>query len=482
MKKLIVLLLIATAALAGHAQDFRQQFEDFKKNAQTDFYRFRDSLNYLFADYLSQKWEHFEIQQPLPSPNKPEPSTPPRYLQGTAAEAPVVIPVTRTPLVSAATSTRPLQLPAPPPLSAEEQAQAIVLAFDFFGTPVQLSAYPEFMIFLNDHSETAVSEAWRQLTQSPYPELIRQLLQIKGELQLNDWGLYQLVSKFAAVLFTAEQQDEKTVFTVFLLNQIGYNAKISLQTEALVEAVAFEQKLYGQHFFKINGERYYLFNTPNPKLGCTTYRLNYEAAIADINLAASEPVRLVLKEDTRPLDIVAAGVTRLFRYNKNIIDYYNTYPQTEMQVYAVNPMSNTMKNNIAQQLTPYLKDKNETEAVSFLLHFVQTAFEYKTDREQFGREKWFFAEELFYYPYSNCKHRAVLFTQLVRQLTELSVVMLDYSDHVATAVAFNSEVQGDSFHFDGKRYTVCDPTYVNADIGMTMPAYKEVEAKIVVLK
>jgi len=44
-----------------------------------------------------------------------------------------------------------------------------------------------------------------------------------------------------------------------------------------------------------------------------------------------------------------------------------------------------------------------------------------------------------------------------------------YPGHVAAAVAMQ-HAQGDSHTYKGKRYTVTDPTYVNANAGMTMPA------------
>jgi hypothetical protein len=52
------------------------------------------------------------------------------------------------------------------------------------------------------------------------------------------------------------------------------------------------------------------------------------------------------------------------------------------------------------------------------------------------------------------------------------VVILDFPGHIATAVKFSNPVQGDNWELNGKRYTVADPTYVNANVGMTMPQYK----------
>ena len=69
----------------------------------------------------------------------------------------------------------------------------------------------------------------------------------------------------------------------------------------------------------------------------------------------------------------------------------------------------------------------------------------------------------------------------MRDLAGLDVVLVNRPGHLATAVAFADEVEGDYFTVDGRRYTVCDPTYIGASVGMTMPQFKNVDAKLVKL-
>ncbi len=121
--------------------------------------------------------------------------------------------------------------------------------------------------------------------------------------------------------------------------------------------------------------------------------------------------------------------------------------------------------------------KNKSAAANILLHFVQTAFEYATDDEQFGVERPLFADETLFYPYSDCEDRAILYSILVRELLGLDVVLLHYPNHLATAVCFDTEVPGDYLQVDGIRYIVCDPTYINADIGQAMPQFKQTAVK-----
>ena len=59
------------------------------------------------------------------------------------------------------------------------------------------------------------------------------------------------------------------------------------------------------------------------------------------------------------------------------------------------------------------------------------------------------------------------------------MVGLDYPGHVAAAVHFNEKVAGDSVNSKGKRFVVTDPTYINANAGMTMPNFKQYKPTVI---
>jgi len=98
---------------------------------------------------------------------------------------------------------------------------------------------------------------------------------------------------------------------------------------------------------------------------------------------------------------------------------------------------------------------------------VQYAFAYQTDTQQFGYERPFFGDETFFYPACDCEDRAILYSILVRELLGLEVVLLHYPQHLATAVHFNETIQGDYLMIDGKKFLICDPTFLGASVGMS---------------
>ncbi len=167
--------------------------------------------------------------------------------------------------------------------------------------------------------------------------------------------------------------------------------------------------------------------------------------------------------------------------NRNLMDFYNNYPQnSQWQYYVLSSLSDEVKERLYPTLKAQLAGKSQEEAVSLLLNFVQTAFAYKTDEEQFGYERPLFGDELFFYPFSDCEDRSILFAILVRELVGLDVVLLLYPEHLATAVKFTDpKPYGYYFSLKDGNYVICDPTYINADIGEPMPEFKGKAAIII---
>ena len=120
--------------------------------------------------------------------------------------------------------------------------------------------------------------------------------------------------------------------------------------------------------------------------------------------------------------------------------------------------------------------------VDILCHWVQTAFVYEYDDKVWGHDRAFFADETLYYPYCDCEDRSILLTRIVRDLLGLKCALVYYPEHLATAIAMGENVKGDFIRIDGVKYLVCDPTYIGASIGMTMPEMDNKSAKVIVLK
>lgn len=331
---------------------------------------------------------------------------------------------------------------------------------------------------LNGLNENAIADAYETLCNSDYKPLLADCAQIRKDLRLNDWGVFTLVRQVADTY--CGTANESIVMQQFLLNEMGYKARMARKAteDKMMLFVATDCSIYAHPYITLNGQNYYNLSGNNEQ--CQFYMCQKDSP------KAKNSVGMQLKEaplfpgtvvsSTHQAKGSAARVT--VDVPKALMDFYKDYPQCDYSVYFNAPVNAAMENRILSSLAPLVQGRNEADAANILINFVQTAFQYQTDGQQFGYEKPFFVEELFYYPYSDCEDRAMLFSYLVRKLLGLDVVLLDYPEHIATAVRFNGNVSGDYLMVNGRKYIVCDPTYIGASIGMTMPRYKTVSAKV----
>ncbi|MBI5471619.1 MAG: hypothetical protein HY961_04670, partial [Ignavibacteriae bacterium] len=212
-----------------------------------------------------------------------------------------------------------------------------------------------------------------------------------------------------------------------------------------------------------------------------TYEASYPDATRLIDFSLQSPPSMPRSAAARLLKFAYAGQEYEIpvRFSANAIRFFEDYPQTNFEVYFASAPSTEASSSLLSALQPHVKGKTEQQAVNFLLRFVQTAFVYKTDPEQFGREKPLFPDETLFYDFSDCEDRAILFAYLVRSLCGLEVIGLDYPAHIATAVRFTGDVQGDAVMYRGRKYLICDPTYTNADAGVCMPNLKSTDPRVI---
>ena len=331
---------------------------------------------------------------------------------------------------------------------------------------------------LNGLNENAIADAYEALCNSDYKPLLADCAQIRKDLRLNDWGVFTLVRQVADTY--CGTANESIVMQQFLLNEMGYKARMARKAteDKMMLFVATDCSIYAHPYITLNGQNYY-------NLSGNTEQCHFNMCHKDSPNAQNSVVMQLNEAPLFPGTVVssthqakgsAARVT--VDVPKALMDFYKDYPQCDYSVYFNAPVNAAMENRILSSLAPLVQGRNEADAANILINFVQTAFQYQTDGQQFGYEKPFFVEELFYYPYSDCEDRAMLFSYLVRKLLGLDVVLLDYPEHIATAVRFNGNVSGDYLMVNGRKYIVCDPTYIGASIGMTMPRYKTVSAKV----
>lgn len=482
----MALLCTSTTNAQSDFETYKQQqlaaFTDYKQQEEDDFKHYRDSVNQAFAAFLEEKWKSFDLQRPKPPIETPIPE-PPEYDPKAPQPKPIEVPADKTPVTVTPSPPQPKPLPqfVPPARPEEYPVRAV-----FFGTDIRLKAFPASNLRLSGASEKDIAAYWLGLSKQPHYDWMNEALRIKEELLLNDWGLYQLLNQLFNVYFPQGTRNEQVVFSIFMLNQMGCRAKIGRDSSELIPLLAFQNEIYNCAYFPDvdnSSVKYWVINPTRKRLSSIqSCRANY--ADAKINLDLSLPVAPLFAADSKAKPLTVGENTYTLNYDKNAVDFYTDYPCTHFSVYAEAALDETLWESIRAEIAPVIKNKSQEEAVNWLLHFVQKAFKYKTDDDQFGYEKWFFAEETIASSFSDCEDRSILFAQLVRRLLGMPVVLVHYPGaHLATAVKFsNPETTGDYLMVDGAKYLICDPTYINANLGMAMPSLKKKEVEIIKLK
>ena len=397
-----------------------------------------------------------EPAKPQATPVKPQPVAP--KAEPTTPAKPQTTPVKPQP--------KPKAKPAMQSSLQKEFYPSV--AINYCNTKLYIDASMKGVINITSSQECAVADGYEALCRSNYKPLIANCQQAQKDFRLNDWGVFLFVKTAAEAL--CNDENSCIVMQQFLLNELGYRAKMARRGDRnqLLLFVATDCMVYGHPYFTKEGLNYYNINGTE---ACTFYMCNQDSKKAKtpvamrLNNVPALNSGVVSRQRTNKAGNVSVSVN----VSKSLMDFYASMPQCDYGVYAKAPVAGSLAQEVLGTLRPLVQGKGEVDAANLLLNFVQTGFKYATDEEQFGFEKPFFVEELFYYPACDCEDRSVLFGWLVRELLGLDVVYLDYPNHIATAVQFKGDVKGDFLTVDGKRYTVCDPTYIGASIGMTMP-------------
>ena len=433
---------------------------------------------------------------PVPTPQPAAPATKPTCpnAKPTCPNAKPAAPATKPTCPNAkpacpnaqptAPTTKPVVVPVTPPavkpsaptgelFTASSDKQMV----NFCGQKVYVDKSLKGVCSIGNMRENAIADAYEAMCKADYKALVDDCRKVKKELNLNDWGIFLFVREASKTLCTDE--NAAVVMQQFLLNELGYKSKMARRADRnqMLLFVAADCQVYGHPYFTKDGLNYYNLTSNE---SCQFYMCQEDSPKAksklnmQVNHAPALNAGMVNSVHKNRSGSVAVSVD----VPKSLMEFYGSMPQCDYSVYVNAEVNPSVASKVLSTLAPLVNGKGEAEAANLLINFVQTGFQYATDQEQFGYEKPFFVEELFYYPYCDCEDRSVLYSYLVRNLLKLDVVLLDYPNHIATAVCFNENVSGDFVTVGGKKYVVCDPTYIGASIGKAMPQFKNVAAKV----
>ena len=446
-----------------------------KEQMQKDYDERMSRMNAEFQKYLKSNFKEFEQSSAKEKPNnEPKPIAQPKFKPIEINYEPelAIVPKKELQVEVINATTHSIALIPNEPQEASTYSQDINV--DFFSTQVNFSIDKRMRsLELNSVNPEEFANYWESFSNIYYQTYIQSVINYANQTNLNDWGVYKLMENTSKSLFSSINNQNMWMWA--MLNQAGYRVKIAYSQNHTALLLPIIQEVYEKPYFIIKGTKYYILSNIKHNNKLLTYAEDFGMATKTIDLHLPYSLNFNAPAGYAEKSTLLPDKTQELKLNidKVAIGFLNSYPQTETSVYLNAALSNNIKESLFEAIQVQIKGKSETDAVSYLLNYLHHSFEYQTDYDQFEKEKTFFPDEIFYYPYSDCEDNTVLFTKLVNSLLGLDVVAVSYRNHMAAAVAFSEPVEGHQFMVDGKAFTICDPTYLDAPIGSIMPKYKE---------
>ena len=474
-RKAYLSLIFSFLAIAGFAQN--DDYNQFRQQILNDYNNYRTQVLDDYAKFLNTAWKDYDSfrGESLFPDKKPK-------------EYPIAPKVDDTPFSVIPSPDKPTE-PRPKPSSPidikPEVPSPLVenITFPFYTVTVKA---PKIDIpYLKECNEKAISRLWSEYqSDNIYSKISASLQQARLAYNLNDWLTFVLVRKYSDAIYP-DDVNSSLVLSHYILVNMGFNVRLGKNSNnRVLLLVPFKQNIYERPFLKIDGNRYYIFFEDTGRTTSNSVGAVYTCDLPqDAYLGKS--LNLVLENPTLPSNGYTeysksyGSMTLKGRIPNVDIQIGKDYLQTDVPVYASSSLSGEFRKDLLNQVASQIQGLSEYNAVDKILDFIQHAFKYKTDWDQFGYEKSFYVEENFYYPANDCEDRAILLAFLVRNLLHLDVHLLYYPGHEATAIRFSDQsIKGDGYVYQGSKYIICDPTYIGAGVGQCMPEYENIKPKV----
>ena len=481
---LLISLLFGLSMFTSSAQtdDFYAQYEKFSKHAKAEYEDYRAQCNAEYVKFLERAWKEYKVLPSIPRPKDEvvPPTIMPRQDKNKKQAKEIPIENVVSPILS---------LPQPKPISPiyeNDKVEEKNFSFSYMGTTCEVRLPKDLNIRMSGCESCMIATIWKQLATNAMDNTIRDFLALRLKMQLCDWAYLNLIDTFAKAF--CGHGNEAVIMAAFIYSQSGYKMRLGRDCEKLYLLYGSKHGIYEKGYIVIEGINYYPLDDKVERMEISDFSFPQEQSMSlYIENAQKFTIRPSAKRKLASEQY--HDVTIDSQVNLNLIQFYNTYPSSEVngnfmtrwKMYADTPMDES----VSQMLYPDIKNKieglSDVQAVNQILNWVQTAFQYEYDDKVWGHDRAFFAEETLYYPYCDCEDRAILFTRLVRDLLGLKCILVYYPGHLASAVCLKQQVNGDYISLDGDVYTICDPTYIGAPVGITMPEIDNRSAKVIKL-
>ena len=341
--------------------------------------------------------------------------------------------------------------------------------FKFYGNTISVS-YDRLLSLTVDHpvNNDVVVDFWKKFTVGNSEHLIGQLTAIRDRLGLNDWGYFLLVKSCSNALYPNDESGA-TLLNWALMVRSGFDVKIGYNQLGTSVLYRTSGKIYSIPSVKIDDFDYYI-DKPIATLPVTAYEHNHAEASGSIHLNINQSLNFQGEVANKKFQFLWDKKLYEFnlKYNPEVTRFLEEYPQTDPEICFNAPFTLLSKESLLKQIKPVLATMKKEEGAAFLQQFVQKSFTYRPYNDLFGYDRFMFPEELLFRDESNDKGKSLLFAWLISNLMNQKAVLVEFPGFYSVAISLNQPMDGDNFQVKGRSYTIADPTFDNAPLGLVM--------------
>jgi hypothetical protein len=290
---------------------------------------------------------------------------------------------------------------------------------------------------------------------------------------LDDIGTILLVQKIVSRV--SSDQNKQRLIEYVLLNKLGYDVICSYSSRDIFVYGVLSENPAQSIYIHFKSKRYTrLAFQELDKQGLCSILPTTEH---------SDKRHFQLRKGSLPrVNAFTRGKNYTFVHNRKVYSiqaktnssmrmYLKDLPRYKLgPTYVDMPISEELRQSLILKLQYFMKDMKTTrEKSTFLLRFVQQAFKYKNDQEQYGMERYNFPEETLNTVYNDCEDKTMLLSYLYKNLLGIESVMLHFKNdkHVCLGARIPGYASNGTFKYKGKTYVVCEPTGKNYRVGQT---------------
>jgi hypothetical protein len=347
-------------------------------------------------------------------------------------------------------------------------AKAQQYSLDFYNGTFNFEVVADFDIIFNEKlSNQSVRSFYRKIDSSNYSKVVTSLLKYKEEHDLNDWLYYQLIRKTAQQIAPKQENYVRyTLYKWFLMCKSGYDARIAVGDDQIIFYIRNSEDISDIPFFEVDQKKYTCLNYHDygklfkNKDAYFPVKINVPEAKYDFSYKVTK------MPDFKPENYTEKQIAFNYKHkayhfnikvNTDVTDIFANYPVVDFESYFNIPLSKETYQSLIPILKENVKAMSIKKGVDYLMRFTRYAFLYEDDEETFGKEKRYSPEQTLLNPQSDCDDRAALFFYLVKEIYNLPMIAMLYPSHLTMAVAFDVPT-GHAIVYDGKIYSVCEPT------------------------